>query len=130
VLDGVATLSSWGKLIWNKSKAELLAQELVDFSPHLVYAPSFLKDFQNIRMSGERVKLQETLARAAGLLWESGGNVAPLKADGGLLYEVYINQGGIGHFRVNQGLRVSCVGTSQGLELRHYGAHDYVNDNP
>jgi putative CRISPR-associated protein (TIGR02619 family) len=130
VLDGVATLSSWGKLIWNKSKAELLAKELVDFSPYLVYAPSFSKDFQNIRMSGERVKLQETLARAAGLLWESGGNIAPLKADGGLLYEVYVNQGGIGHFRVNEGLRVSCVGTTQGLELRHYGAHDYVNDNP
>ena len=129
-LDDVATLSNWGKLIWNRSKAELLSQDLLDFSPWVTYAESFLKDFQNTKIATERVKLQESIARVAKLLGGSGGNTAALKVDGGLLYEVYVNQGGVAHFRITQERRVSCVRTEQGLLLRHYGAHDYVNNNP
>lgn len=129
-LDDFATLSNWGKLIWNKSRADLLSQDLLDFAPQVTYAETFLKDFQNTKILAERVKLQESLVRAAKLLTESSGNTAALKVDGGLLYEVYVNKGGVAHFRITQERRVSCVRTDHGLLLRHYGAHDYVNNNP
>jgi hypothetical protein len=107
-----------------------LTQDLLDFTPQVIYTETFLKDFQTTKIPAERVKLQETIARVAKLLAESGGNTATLKADGGLLYEVYVNKGDIAHFRINNDRRVSCVRTDKGLTLRHYGAHNYVNNNP
>jgi hypothetical protein len=58
------------------------------------------------------------------------GDTAPLKSDGGLLYEVYQNKGGIAHFRITQGIRVSCVASEGTLILRRYGKEPDVNKNP
>ena len=127
--DGEATLSNWGKLIWNSCKLDLLSQDLLPF-PRLEYEQSFVKDYEKCREKKERMKLQETLAKTAYLLSKNNGNTACLKGDGGVQYDVYTNKNGIGHFRVTQGLRVSCVKEKEVLKLRHYGEHDYVNDNP
>ncbi|HEY9872603.1 MAG TPA: putative CRISPR-associated protein [Candidatus Obscuribacterales bacterium] len=128
-VDDEVTLRNWGRLIWNRSKEQLLSKDLLAF-PQIRYEPSFVRDYERVRSNSERVKLQEILAKVAHLLIKNNGDTGALKGDGGVLYEVYKNKGGIGHFRVTQGLRVSCVVSDEGLLLRHYGAHDYVNDNP
>ncbi|MGH8009494.1 MAG: putative CRISPR-associated protein, partial [Candidatus Binatia bacterium] len=74
------------------------------------------------------------LAKVAGLLDGHRGDTASLKKDGGLQYDVYtgrktVEGNPIGHFRVSQGRRVSCVAESGVLCLRRYGEHT-VNDNP
>lgn len=128
---GDVTLSEWGRLIWNRVRHELLQQELLPL-PNLVYEESFRRDFDRAAPE-ERVDLQRTLARVSVLLNEGG--VVRLKQDGGLQYEDYQNRRSvdgrpIGHFRLTQGRRVSCVAEGEKLRLRHFGAHDRVNDNP
>lgn len=128
---GDATLSEWGRLIWNRARHELLREELLGF-PNLVYEDSFRRDFRDAS-SNERVDLQLTLAKVSWLLREGG--VAKLKQDGGLQYEDYTNRktthgSPIGHFRLTQGRRVSCVAEGAGLRLRRFGNHDQVNNNP
>ncbi len=128
---GDATLSEWGRLIWNRVRHELLQKELLPF-PNLMYEESFRRDFDRASPK-ERVDLQETLAKVSALLEEGG--VARLKQDGGLRYEDYQNRRSadgrpIGHFRLTQGRRVSCIAEGGRLRLRHCGAHDQVNDNP
>ena len=80
------------------------------------------------------MELQETLAKVAGLLESRNGDTMPLKGDGGLQYEVYTNKKEdgrpIGHFRVSQSRRISCIIEGGSLCLRHYGEHDAVNNNP
>ncbi len=132
-LDGKLIFSVWGELMWAKSKKELLSRELLPF-PFLSYDGLFVRDFNQNNIQNARVKLQETLAKISKLLEQANGSTGPLKSDGGLQYEDYNNhllQGKpIGHIRVTQDIRISCVAEKQGLLLRHYGAHDYVNDNP
>lgn len=128
-LDDEVTLSNWGRLIWNQAKQELLSKDLLDF-PQIEYESSFVKDYEGTKDLASRVMLQEKLAKAAHLLTKHCGDTGSLKKDGGLLYEVYQNSNGIGHFRVTQDLRVSCTAKNGKLQLRHYGARNYVNDNP
>lgn len=134
IQDGLATLSDWGFLIWSRARHELLGEELLTF-PRLRYSAGFVKTFDQARPY-QRVPLQETLAKVAGLLEESGGDLRQLRKDGGLQYENYVNmttQDGqrIGHFRLTDGRRVSCTLEEDGcLLLRTFGAHDTVNDNP
>ncbi|HHW86817.1 MAG TPA: putative CRISPR-associated protein [Chloroflexi bacterium] len=128
---GDATLSEWGRLIWNRVRHELLREDLLPF-PNLVYEESFRRDFDRASPE-ERVDLQETLAKVSALLEEGG--VARLKQDGGIQYEDYqnrktSNRQPIGHFRLSQGRRVSCVAEGTTLRLRHFGNHDQINDNP
>ncbi|AFZ11530.1 CRISPR-associated protein, APE2256 family [Crinalium epipsammum PCC 9333] len=123
------TLSTWGQLVWNQCKKEMLSQELLPFE-RLQYRPSFVADYKNIRSQDEKVKLQETLAKVSYLLNQSNGDTSVLKKDGGLQYDKYTNKGNIEHFRVTQGLRISCVAISGMLELRRYGAEPVVNNNP
>ena len=130
---GDASLSDWGALIWNQVRVQLLGEELLPF-PRLQYADSFRKDFRQAT-AAERAELQETLAKVAGLLEDRKGDTACLKQDGGLRYDVFTNKKteddhSIGHFRVSQGRRVSCTTENGLLRLRHYGEHDFVNDNP
>jgi putative CRISPR-associated protein (TIGR02619 family) len=122
-----ATLSPWGKLAWNQAKDEVLAGDLLE-QPGLVYEESFRRDYSARKDRRERVTLQEALAQAS-YCWNHGG-LAALRTHGGLQYETFENKNGIGHFRVNQGFRVSCTVESGHFRLRHYGPHDYVNDNP
>lgn len=128
------TLSEWGELIWNRSKRDILGGEsLLDF-PKLEYTADFRKDYRDAT-TDDRVHVQEALAKASKWLMEANGNTALLKSNGGLQYDNYTgrlasDQSPIGHFRVNQGRRVSCVSHSGRLVMRHFGPHDYVNSNP
>jgi hypothetical protein len=128
-IDDKKIFSTWGTLIWQEVKLNLLSQDLLAF-PRLVYSDSFRADYNHIKDAKERLKLQETLAKVAVVLERSGGNPAPLKADGGVQYDKYVNQNRIDHFRVTQGLRVSCESRTGQLVLRRYGKEPDVNNNP
>lgn len=132
-IDSHVLLSLWGELMWNKVKQNIFSGSLLPF-PCLSYSESFKKDFSNTRVAVERVKLQEIIAKVSVLLQKENGSTRMLKQDGGLLYEDFQNKSAngkpIGHFRVTQNLRISCIAENGGLTLRHYGEHDYVNDNP
>jgi putative CRISPR-associated protein (TIGR02619 family) len=127
-----ATLSPWGHLMWEQMKDKILANELLTF-PYLVPSASFRKDFESAEPS-MRIQLQETLARVSTLLEENQGNPAALKNDGGIQYSDFQNKrennSPIGHFRMGRGDRVSCTYENKTLFLRHFGHHDYVNNNP
>jgi hypothetical protein len=118
------TLSTWGQLLWNQCKGEILGGDLLEF-PGICYQQSFKEDYQDIVSQQERVKLQETLAKVAQLLAKSQGNIAVLKEDGGLQYSRYRNTD-IDHFRVDLSLRVSCQLVGRNLMLRYYGSHAHV----
>jgi putative CRISPR-associated protein (TIGR02619 family) len=125
-----AILSNWGRLLWNRTKENFLTGDLLAGLPHIKYEPAFYKDYENRREKSDRIKLQETLAKVSYLLLKTNGDTASLKGDGGVLYEVYQNKGGIAHFRVTQGIRVSCTADSGVLNLRRYGKEPEVNKNP
>lgn len=128
-VNSEATLSNWGRLTWNKVKSNFLGGNLLDF-PRLQYEDSFIRDYSRINNVKEKIKLQEVLAKVSYLLTKHNGDTAPLCRDGGLLYEAYVNKGGIAHFRVTQGIRVSCITSGEKLILRHYGTEPEVNNNP
>lgn len=129
--NGDATLSAWGLLIWNKIKSSIFTTALLDF-PRLTYSEKFKKDFAKAQEK-ERIHLQETLAKIAAKIRDNG-DTAPLKRDGGLQYDNYVNQldgnEPIGHFRVGQAWRVSCTSKQGTLQLRRFGSEPTVNDNP
>ena len=132
-LDGKIYPSLWGNLIWNQVKNKFLSERIIAL-PRIRYADSFVKDFQNILDKNEKIKLQEVLAKVSVLLDRESGSTRLLKADGGIQYEDFNNKQHkgipIGHFRITQSVRVSCLAENGELTLRHYGAHDYVNNNP
>lgn len=117
-------LSYWGELAWNKVKKEILSDKLLHL-PMLGYSEAFNKEFNSISDINEKIKLQETIVKCSKLLIENNGNTRALKSDGGLLYEVYQNSA-IGHFRINQAMRVSCSKKNESLILQHYGTHEYI----
>lgn len=131
-LDGVGFLSDWGLLIWQQIKENILGADLLDF-PRLHFTDAFKRDFNRANPT-ERSRLQSTLAHVSALLEESQGNPAILKGRGGIQYDNYRGKqdagSPIGHFRISDGIRVSAIAKEGRLHLRHYGAHDYVNDNP
>ncbi|MBD2182389.1 CRISPR-associated protein [Planktothrix sp. FACHB-1355] len=124
------TLSTWGKLVWTQSKDELLSQELLPF-PHLEYKDSFYRDYEKTKTNQkERVKLQEILAKVSCLLEKSKGDTSILKGEGGVQYDKYTNKGDMAHFRVTQGLRISCTSSNGKILLHRYGKEPDVNNNP
>ncbi|MBN3895674.1 MAG: putative CRISPR-associated protein [Nostoc sp. NOS(2021)] len=123
-IEDKATLTSWGRLIWNRSKEDFLKGDLLTF-PQIKYETSFQKDYENIKDKKERLKLQETIAKVSYLLVKHNGDVAPLKGDGGVQLESYKNTV-IDHFRVTLSLRVSCKFVGSNLSLRYYGTHNHV----
>jgi CRISPR/Cas system-associated protein Csm6 len=127
---GQAGLSTWGALIWERGKQQLLDENLLHL-PRLVYERSFIRDFEQHANRRERVVLQECLARVSVMLQDSGGDPAVLKRHGGLRYDNYSGANAdLGHFRVNQNLCVSCRADKGQLHLLHFGGHDAVNDHP
>ena len=127
------SLSDWGIVIWNRIREGLLSEELLPF-PRLQYEGKFSRDFRQIS-NKEKFALQEVLAKVSSLLESHNGDTSALKSDGGLQYDNYTNQrtpdgSPIGHFRVSQGLRVSCVMNGGILTLRRYGREPDVNGNP
>jgi putative CRISPR-associated protein (TIGR02619 family) len=127
----LATLSPIGQLAWDQFKDEILSKKLAYFQ-NIEYSESFKKDFKDHKR--DVVKLQETLAKVSLFLLEKNNDVSILKKDGGLQYKNYVNKSEngqpIGHFRVTQETRVSCIYRNNKLILRHFGPHDYVNNNP
>ncbi|MEN8218349.1 MAG: putative CRISPR-associated protein [Pseudomonadota bacterium] len=128
-VDELMTLSTWGNLVWGECKKSLLSQELLAF-PRLSFDDSFRQDYKKIVRSVDKINLQETLAKVSCLLEQHEGDAGALKKDGGLKYENFINRKKtIGHFRVDRGLRVTCVAKKGVLHLRRYGQHEVI-DNP
>ncbi len=128
-VDGKITLSTWGQLIWNQCKDDLLAGDLIPFA-RLEYQDNFRADYNKIKEKYKRVKLQETLAKVTRLLNESNGDTAILKQHGGVQYDRYVNKSNIDHFRITQGIRVSNTVSGGKLILRRYGLEPEVNNNP
>lgn len=125
-------LSDWGELSWNKVSKDILSKMPIEL-PYLEYEASFIADFNQTKSTKNKIKLQETLGKISCILQETGGNITALKGGegGGILYDNYSGKNKhLGHFRIGQGPRVSCQYENQILKLRHYGEHDYVNDNP
>ncbi len=128
--NGQKVLSTWGQLIWDESKINLLSRSLLDF-PCLQYTDTFRSDYNKIRDKQEKVQLHEDLAKVSSLLTDSQGDTSILKQHPGFQYDKYSNRkDDIGHFRVTQGLRISCVSTNGTLTLRRYGKEPDVNKNP
>lgn len=130
--SGEAVISQWGLLTWGQIRDELLGEGLLAF-PRLRYEPSFIRDVQRGNMA-ERVRLQRVLARVAAILIENEGNPNRLKSHGGIQYDNYTGKSldgrPVGHFRISDGVRVSCLAEDGSLTLRHFGPHDVVNSNP
>jgi hypothetical protein len=131
-VDGRCDLSTWGTLAWNNVKQEILSSRLIEL-PMIVFQDSFQRDFDNHRKVSERIKLQEVLAKVSLILQANNGDTSHLRAGraGGILYDTFTGRNSdIDHFRIDQNHRVSCVNAKGTLLLRHFGPHDYVNDNP
>jgi putative CRISPR-associated protein (TIGR02619 family) len=128
-IDRKMMLSTWGQLIWNQCKNELLSGDLLDF-PRLEYQDTFRADYNKAREKHKRVKLQETLATVAYLLNKSNGDTTILRQHGGIQYDRYVNMENIDHFRVTLDTRVSNTISHGKLILRRYGLEPEVNNNP
>ncbi len=129
--SGLAWLSDWGLLMWERGRDELLADSLLEDLPRVAYAASFRRDFDELRTNRrERIELNKSLARVSVMLEQSNGNTVALRTDGALQYDNYTKLPGIGHFRINnRGWRVSCTSDQGRLLLRRFGPHT-INDNP
>ena len=117
-------LSAWGTLVWNRSKAELLAAGLLPF-PQLTYASTFHQDFDKAYAS-QRLKLQETLAKVSYTLERNGTQGL---TGTGLNYKRLAGpagNAGVHTFRLTDGDRVSCRSVKGGLNLLNFGSHNYV----
>ena len=127
--ETVAGLSAWGDLIWNRTKTDLLAGELLQF-PRLGYRRSFINDYGRLN-SHQQTDLQETLAKIATALEDTGGNINELNQRvSGLNFQKLTDSGNIFTFRIILGIRVSCSIADGGLCLRRYGPRKTINRNP
>lgn len=131
-IENNVVLSIWGDLIFEKLKERLYSE--LPILPRISYTETFKKDFKGIMEQKAKMRLVEALAKAAVILDENNGSTEKLKTDGGLLYEDYAAKSdigiNIGHFRISQGIRVSCQSINGILHLRKYGAEPVVNSNP
>ena len=122
-------LSEWGELIWNRTKADLLAGELLQF-PRLQYEPSFISNYGHLNPQ-QRIDLQETLAKIGTALEDTGGDTTQLNDRvSGLNFKPLTGFDGIYTFRISRGIRVSCTIYNGGLRLRKYGPRSAINANP
>lgn len=138
VVGEEAMLSNWGRLTWNKCKRELLAQDLLEF-PCLVYEDCFKKDYKKNNVDSQRkFELHEVLSEVSGSMLKFKGDTTRFDSrlhfsryEGAKKCEGGVRKNQIDHFYIkNTGWRVSCIAKEGKLYLRHYGEHDYVNDNP
>jgi len=139
-----ATLSNWGRLTWNNCKWKFLTGDLLAF-PCLVYEKSFRTDFEKKNdkdkdkdVAQRKFDLQETLAEISASMLKFKGNTTRFdprlhftRYEGQKQCEGGVKKNEIDHFYIkNTGWRVSCIAKDGKLYLRHYGEHDYVNNNP
>lgn len=125
---GNVKISDPGKLWWMQNRKQILGDSLLSL-PNLIYERSFIKDFESCRNIYDRLQLQSTLIRVSLILVRNNGNIALLKAKGGIEYENYTGKrlwnASVGHFRVSDRLRVNCIAESNSLILYNFGSHDY-----
>ncbi|PSF37384.1 CRISPR-associated protein [Aphanothece hegewaldii CCALA 016] len=138
IVDKEVTLSNWGRLTWNSCKQEFLTGELLNF-PYLIYENSFLNDFKRNNVNSLRkLELQEVLAEVSGSMVKFKGDSTRFspqlhftRYEGQQKCEGGLKKNQLDHFYIkNTGWRVSCLTKDNKLHLRHYGEHDYVNNNP
>lgn len=116
-------LSTWGKLIWDGCKVQLLSQELVQL-PRIQYNDTFRADYNKIGNLKEKFNLQQELIKVSATLEVSNGDTSVLLSS--FRYTRYQNSGQIDHFRINSSMRVSCKAVNGNLILRYYGTHNHV----
>lgn len=125
----VAGLSAWGGLIWQRTKSALLSGKLLPF-PRLQYRRSFINNYGNLT-SQQRTDLQETLAKIATALEDTGGDTTQLNQRvSGLNFKQLAGFDTIYTFRIARGIRVSCSIADDGLYLYKYGPRNTINRNP
>lgn len=124
------TLSTWGQLLWNQCKDEFLSQNKPLNFPQLEYKETFQNDYTS-KTAAEKIILQENLARVACLLNKHKDGISAIKQDGIFRLRRYEGKNkDVDHFDLPKDRRVSCVALGNTLQLRHYGEHNYVNNNP
>ena len=123
----VVGLSEWGQLIWNRTKSDLLAMELLSF-PRLTYTQKFNDDVESIN-DEQRIDLNETFAKIAFALEKSGGDITQLNDQvSGLGFENFVRHDqGIYRFRITGSIRASCKFENHGLTMIRYGQHQFVD---
>lgn len=148
VCDDEATLSNWGKLTWNNCKYELFTKDLLSF-PRIVYEKSFEKDYQRHTVDEKnKYELHTALAEISATMLKFNGDTSRInprfkykRYEGSQKCEGGLRKNEIDHFYLNknEGWRVSCVveeikdsqhNKTKLLRMRHFGEHDYVNNNP
>lgn len=148
ICDDEATLSNWGKLTWNNCKYSLFTKNLLLF-PALAYEKSFEKDYErNTVKDKNKYELHTALAEISATMLKFNGDTSRIlpkfeyrRYEGGQKCEGGLRKNEIDHFYLNkdEAWRVSCVpaeiddterGKIKGLRIRHFGEHDYVNNNP
>ncbi|KAB8331437.1 putative CRISPR-associated protein [Scytonema tolypothrichoides VB-61278] len=147
IVDQEVKLSNWGRLTWNNCKRELLTKDLLQF-PRLVYDQSFEKDYKRKNVDAQRkLELHEVLAEISASMLKFNGNTTLFDSrlhftryEGQQRCEGGVKKNEIDHFYMNNdGWRVSCIVKQKDisekekiklLHMRHFGEHDYVNDNP
>lgn len=136
-----AKLNNWGRLLWNRCKRDFLTTNKPVAFPRLIYDEnsSFMKDYQKNHVSKEnKFDLHEVLAEVSASMIKFNGNTTRFdprlhftRYEGGQKCEGGVRKNEIDHFYIkNTGWRVSCIAKNGNLYLRHYGEHDYVNNNP
>ncbi len=126
--DGNMQISTWGKLIWNQCKKELLSPETQSLVfPRISYDDSFKQEYKKINDPNDRFLLNNTIAKVSKLFDESNGDTKAI----GKQVEYFGYQGskdkeGVDHFYIGKQFRVSCKVVKGVLRLRHYGTHKYV----
>ncbi|GGA44774.1 hypothetical protein CYANOKiyG1_63590 [Okeania sp. KiyG1] len=132
VVDEEMTLSIWGQLIYQKYEEELLSQiqnKPLKF-PKIEYKQSFLDDYKG-KPKDEKIILQENLARLACLLNVNKDGISAVEQDDIFQLRSYVDKHkDLDHFDLSNDRCVSCLVSGNTLQLRHYGEHSYVNDNP
>lgn len=109
--------------MWEESKNEIFLAEFIQY-PNLNYTEEFKKSYKKIERD-KKVMVQATLAKVAGLYLDQ--EISALKKDGGIQYEDYtsfrIKNKPLGHFRVNQSLRINSFEWKGKLHLLEFGEH-------
>ena len=124
-------MSTWGKLVWEATKSDLLSSEPLLQFPRLQYNGDFLGDVGG--HPNKLFDLQETLAKVSVALQDTGGDTSPLKLNkqiSGHKFEQLKGFDKICTFRINKNFRVSYEVNNGRLMLRRYGTHKYVYRQP
>lgn len=124
------SLSPWGLMIYNSLLENYIFSEKVTFT-YLNYSDKFKKVLKNFN-TFELKSLFLTLAKTALLMLNENNPIAALSLDGGILYSNYvgikISDESLGHFRINDEMRVNCFYWKENLYLLEYGHHNIENN--